>query len=715
MMNGRRQRSRLPVLALVTLVGACTAPADGCGCAGFTSLPQGSFDGEKQNTAGAVHFTDRGFGLLNDNATSILDFFAPGSDLVVPVPCSIEQLTVSGFSLLQLAIADTGTIYCTDESCGRLDGVCDARDLGQTVTIHISSLDFTSAAPDRLDARITATVQTGQLPLSTVSRNSPLCLLSGGGPLKCTVDLDSTRSGESYNELTLGITLAVDPRWDELLTLEVAEVGGAKACGGGAPAAPGCIEADDIVIANEGGCGACTAANFSVVKTLLIDQLSKSLKAQVTDALAEANCARCDAATACPTSPSATATCDVGAGACIDTGTGRCVPAMLGMEGRLDLTAAMGTSQASPIDFAIAAGGSAEATSGGISVGLRGGFKAEAESTCVRPATPPTPPVLPLPNFDQYALGPYAVGVSLSQPWLEAGLYHAYTSGALCLEAGPETVAALESDLLSAVTPSLKKLTAGDDVPLRLVLRPARPPTVRIGAGGTAGVPSEALLRLSWKDLELDLYAWLEDRPARLFTLVVDVDLPLDLEVDGCAGVTPVLGSLSNAITVTEVKNAELLAEPLDALRSLVPSLLSLAEPQVAGAFEKLTLPAVQGFELQLLAARGIERQSSSTAFNHLALYADAAPAGTGCTPNLRSKPAETVRAARDGSGAASVELRPGVEVSWRVQGGFWSPWARVGDSGRLVIEHPRLRLVEPHLLELRTRDGHRLEARLPR
>lgn len=716
-MTARPHRTFLATAALLTAVGACSAPAGGCACPGFTQLPQGSFTGQKMDSAGAVRMTAGGFQVLNQNAASILQFFAPGSQLVVPVPCSIEQVAFAGFPLLQLAIADTGDLYCTQESCGRLDGRCDARDLGHSITIAIASLDFASASPDVLEARITATVQTGLLPVSSVQRNSALCLFSG--PVKCTVDLDTARATPVDNQLTLNIKLAVDTRWDKLLRLEVADVGGAKACGtSGAAPLPGCLDPNDIVIANEGGCGACTGANLSVFKTLLVDQLAKSLKTQVDEALAGANCAKCDAMTACPTSAVATATCDLDAGACIDTGTDRCVPALLGMEGRIDVSqslGALGATAGSPLAFAIGAGGGAKANDAGITVGLRGGFQAEAVSSCVAPAMRPAPAALPLPDFDTDAPVPYSVGVSLSQQYLAEALFHAQQSGALCLELGTETIAALESSLLASLLPSLGKFTQGQNVPLRLVLRPVTPPDVTVGLGtvDSNGVPLEPLLRLDWKGLELDLYAWIEERPVRLFTLVANLDLPLGVDLDGCSGLTPVIGSLTNAIVVTDVKNSELLAEPLDALKSLVPSLLAFAEPQLAAGLTKFTLPAVQGFQLRLLGARGIGQVAGTARYHHLALYADVEAQGQPCTPMMRRltrRLEQPVTWARD---VVEVPLPSGQRVSWRLNGGFWSFWTPVDSTGLLRVQHPRLWLDGAQALEVRTERGELLQVTL--
>jgi hypothetical protein len=115
---------------LSVAVFACGGGTSGCACGGFTPLPQGTYSGTKQNTGGAARLSAQGFSALNANSTTILDFFAPGGQLTVPVPCSIEQVTIAGIPAVQLAVADTGQLSCAAESCGRMDGVCDADDYG---------------------------------------------------------------------------------------------------------------------------------------------------------------------------------------------------------------------------------------------------------------------------------------------------------------------------------------------------------------------------------------------------------------------------------------------------------------------------------------------------------------------------------------------------------------------------------------------------------
>jgi hypothetical protein len=564
---------------------------------------------------------------------------------------------------------------------------------------------------------VSATVQTGKIYISTTSRNSPLCLLFGGGYVACSIDFDSSRALPTNNELDVNIALTIDPNWDKLLSLSVSSIGGTKACGSsGAGAPPACIDPADILIASAGpSCSAfCSGVNISAVKSLMVDQLTKSLQTQLDEALKKANCASCGAGTACPTSPTATAACDFDGGApdagtCIDTGTGICVPAMLGTEGVLDVSqalAAAGAPQGSSLELAFAAGGSAAADISGATVGVRGGFKAQAVASCVAPLTPTVPATLPLPDFDLDAPGPYDVAFSLSQQALSQAMFQAQQSGALCLELGQESISLLDSSALAALLPSLGKLTYGQSVPLRVVIRPVNPPTATLGAGtvDSTGKILEPLVRLTWKGVELDVYARLDDRYARLFTLEADLDLPFGLTLDGCNGVTPVLGDLTAAVSNVTIKNSEILAEKLDVLKALVPSLLSAAEPTLAQGFTRFFVPDVQGFQIQIAAAKGIGNIAGTKTYNHMGLYANLLPATPRCTPTVRRLPG--ARKLAHERSKATLAL-PGVaRASVRVDGGFWSPWREVSATGELVIEHPRLAFTTRHVIEVRTPEG---------
>jgi hypothetical protein len=399
----------------------------------------------------------------------------------------------------------------------------------------------------------------------------------------------------------------------------------------------------------------------------------------------------------------------------MDSMTNKCVPGLLGVEGRMEIGQALGTlgaSASSAIEVHLGAGGpvdaGAVASTAGLTVGMRGGAKEVVVADCVAPAMRAPPLMLALPDFDLDAPGAYDVGLSVSGQMLSEMLFRAQQSGALCLELGNETISALESDLLGTLLPSLKLLTDGQNVPLRIVIRPVNPPSAVVGEGtvDSDGKPLDPLLRLNWQGVEIDAYALLEDRQARLFTVAADLSLPLGVTLDGCSGITPIVGDLTGAITNVRVKNSEMLAEPLTVLQNLVPSLLTLAEPQLAMGLSSFTIPEFNGFQLQLVGARGIGRVSGSTTYNHVGIYADLLSNGQTCKMKQKRVSSELVRSAVKEKSTASLEARVGVAYSWRVDKGLWSGWQKADSMGRLAVQHPRLLLGGEHVIELRTPEG---------
>ena len=305
-------------------------------------------------------------------------------------------------------------------------------------------------------------------------------------------------------------------------------------------------------------------------------------------------------------------------------------------------------------------------------------------------------------RIERDAPGEYDVGVTISQQLLTRALFHAQQSGALCLELGTEDIALLDSSLVATLLPSLDKLTHGEAVPMRVVIRPVNPPTAELG-------PGEPLVTMKWNDVEIDLYAQLEDRQTRLFTLTADLALPLSLSLDGCSTVTPVLGTITNAVTDVQAKNSEVLAEDLDVLKRLVPSLLAFAEPSLAGGLQGFTLPAFADFQLKLLAAKGVGQISGTTTFNHLGLYADLLAASEVCTPvsprRLRARARELQRREGEALIEVSTEASAHALYSYRFANGLWSTWRPAEPGGLLRAEHPRLKLGGHHVLQIRARD----------
>lgn len=713
------RHSWLFVFGLFIACGGGGGGGCGGGCQGFQQLPQGTYTGPKQDSAGAIRVSGQGFAYLNSDAgvSTVLSLFAPGGTLRVPMPCSVQTANLFGIPALQLVIGDEGDLLCTSESCGQMDGRCTTsgatRDVPRDILITISSLRFSPKSPDLVEARITATVQTGLIHMSSVNRNA--CLFTQ--PIKCSLDFDTARTTPPSTELGINIKLAIDPKWDKLLSLEVASVDGTDACGGGTNP-PVCIDGNDFVINKPPGtnCSLCSLTNLGPVKNLLVGQLADSLSKQINDALAEANCAPCSNGM-CPmaTQAGVSAMCkpeDGGPGTCIDTTTSKCVPGLIGLEGRADVSAALQglIPRGAELELAYGAGGSVTSSPMGTTIGLRGGMREVTPAACVAPKNRPQPVMLPLPDFDldAPAMG-YDLAFSLSQQMMSDALYHVQQSGALCLELGTETISQLESSLVAAAFPSLGKLTDGKAVPMRVVVRPVNPPTIVLGEGtlDAQGQPLDPLLLLDWPQVEIDLYALLDDRMARLFTIQFDLKLPMGLDVQGCDRLRPVLGSLRDSIQHPQVINSELLAEDTKTLEGLVPLLLAQIEPQLAMGFPEFQLPDLAGFafKFQLVRARGVGQIAGSSTYNHLGIYARLYPATEMCPVPLVPEEAALWLTSREGSVARVTGLGTH-EISYRVDRGFWSLWRSTDAFGQAVIDHPRLSLKGHHVIEVRSDDG---------
>ncbi|MBL8956320.1 MAG: hypothetical protein JNK82_36440 [Myxococcaceae bacterium] len=695
--------------ALVTVLFflyACGQTPSCGGCAGMGPIPGGAYTGTRTDTAAAARLSKTGFDVLNANASVLVDLIAPGGNMVVPLKCDRQAASILG----DLMIADEGTLGCTSESCGQLDGRCEPRDVPKQISIHFNTFSLHPKGPNQLEARANITLTTnGKIMISSPS-NHLLCLF--GDQIKLSVDLNTARAQPPSLQIAAGIRFTVDTRWWRLLSMEVASLDGTKACGtSGAAPLPACIDGDDLIIAAENGCSnwISDVANVGAIKDALLTQLTGSLQDQIEEALQGANCRACDGMGMCPTNGAVTSVCrasDAGTPdggnetECWDNGGMRCVPAVLGLENRIDIAQVLGAG--SPLDVSIAAGGSVESSDAGISIGFLGGARAVQTAACVKPVTEPTLPALPLPDFDTEAPGPYDVGLSLSNQMMRRLLLHAQQSGALCIEIGTESVTLLDSSLVGTLLPSLNKLTGGKTVPMRVVVRPNNPPTADFGSGKNG----EPLITLDWNDAQVDVYALLDDRYARLFSVTFDAHIPLSLAIEGCSTVTPVIGSLTGTIVDVHAIDSDILAEPLSAVEALVPSLITFAEPALAGGLTGFTLPEFGDFQVKLLSAQGVGQISGTRAYNHLGVFAQLLPATQPCMA-MMMKVAEVREATLGKNGGARLDVTSrDQEYSWRMPGGVWSEWVKPSPIGKLDIVHPRLSLDGRQVIELRTRDA---------
>ena len=99
-----------------------------------------------------------------------------------------------------------------------------------------------------------------------------------------------------------------------------------------------------------------------------------------------------------------------------------------------------------------------------------------------------------------------ALGVHDS--FLNAAAFGAWEAGALCLDVGTETSDLLNSGTFSILIRSLSDLTHGDNVPVRLSIRPQNPPVIQLGQGtfNADGTIADPLMKVTLEDFAIELY-----------------------------------------------------------------------------------------------------------------------------------------------------------------------------------------------------------------
>ncbi len=425
-------------------------------------------------------------------------------------------------------------------------------------------------------------------------------------------------------------------------------------------------------------------------------------------------CLPCDADGACP----AAATCVNGT--CmrgLD-----CLTRPLGMEGSFEPASLLGDflrPDSLPIDYLGVAGGFALVEQGGLSLGVTAGVFSESHPG-LRVAQ--EPPANPIPRAAALAGNltpegqPFEVALGIHEWALRRALWAVYESGTLLIQVDSSLSSFLSTNNVAMLVGSLRELTGGVDRPLLLTLAPAGPPDLELGAGTLAPDPAnegqfvieDPLVTLRFEDLSLDLYTLVHGQNVRFLRMTLDLVLPLALEFTPNNELLPVLDAatftdaLRDSVVVTD---SELLTEDPSQLAALLPTLLSIGLPLLMDSLvQPLALPTFQGFTLDMREgmATGVEDGEILALFAGLD-YQAPPPAEPEPAPEARllpqpplvpGTPAELILAVDD---ARAEEL----ELQWRVDGGFWSPFAR---SRRLKVRSPLLTLPGQHRVELRAR-----------
>ncbi len=735
-MAGRMNRGAGGLLLAALAVVGCSGTGSG-GCAGMVPIPTGRYTGPKSDNAVNIRLSPNGINYLNNNWQVLVDMFAPGRVLNVPVPCTTTNIAVIG----DVAIADQGRAGCAAESCGQMDGVCNTNDVPANVAVTITGLSLVPQPPDRITATLQLEVETGNLYVDTVDRTHGACVWLSAA--KCAVRF-STRSPSGSppgvgitpndNRLRATVRFSIDQKWDKLLAFEVTQIVGTEVCGAsGAPNPPECLQPGDISLAGRNNCGDvyCGVADWDPLKNFVLGLISPLLQDQIKAQVATQSCEACGAGKpACPNFPATSATSVCQSNVCKDAAdNSKCVPRFLGVEGRVSMGQFLGQFGApanAEVDLSVAAGSSVTVDQG-LTFGTRAGMQAVTVAPCVPPQAAPPIVAVTAPDFDREATpgSQYHAGLGVSSGFLNTAFHQAHQAGALCLQINTATVGLINTGLFKTFLPSLGKLATrdGKDAPMMVVLRPARAPVITVGLGTYDPVtkkPIKPLLLVTLPELTVDFYAMLDDRYARLFSLTADISLPLSLIFQGCDKVTPAIGDLRSLITNIRTANSEMLAEDPAVLADLIPAVIGLAEPAVASGLSPFALPALGNFKLKVNEVKGLGNVAGTEAYNHLGLYAQLLPLNATCAVSapkvtaalkksvmpraeemrLQGKPLPWPQAVLD---VRALGKQGTPEFAWKVDEGLWTDFvAAPGDE--LVVAHPAFLMQGMHVIHVRAR-----------
>jgi hypothetical protein len=632
MFFGRECARRLLLAALFLIVASCSGGGCSSGCAscGTTPLPGGFPKASTIPNAASVRVTRPGLDFVQENigllAEKALGAGVKAGVATFPIPPGSGNPKIC-------SVATPSAAQCNAEI-----------DLGQ------SKLRVNSITPNRVKIDGLLPLRVRDLPVSfSLGLTVKAFVVVGdktkapGGDLCAQRGSPAIASKEAPLNVELPLVTETRPPRDGYTKVDVEkaviDIG---------------ITKDDVEVCDDtcGGAAFCQGF-FDSVKDFAFNTLIDGVKSQVKTALGSAFCTK-------PT-PTVTPACPDGsepdnadltkATKCVFKGTQECVPSLLGIDGRMDLSKAL--SSFSPgtqggLDFVLASAGdmnpapgvagvpawtprkppvpSADNNTNGISLAMLGGALPQPTSKCVTVVANPPPQGIPVPKellgdkitpWPAGTAGPH-LGFALAGRYLDHAAASAYNSGVLCLGISTEQVAQLSTGYLSILAPSINALTF-EQAPAAaaVITRPGAPPKIKIGNG--TNVKSDPLLTITLPRFAVDFYVFSLDRFIRFFTYTADITVPVNIQTGKDAknpngGLLPVLGDLS--IANGGVTNADLLLDDPTSVSGGVTGLLGGIVGQfLGGGFSPIDLSgALASFGLGVdIPPGGIRKLTSGT------------------------------------------------------------------------------------------------------
>jgi hypothetical protein len=685
------------VLGLVFFALACgdggCSSCDGCGLA---PIPGGYPLDQRIPNAVQVRLTDDGFAFIESDIEQILEAALPDG-LRFPVPETelegIITLCPGGGCYIQAAIPDDG-------------------------------LEITLIEPNVIEVYIQLIVSTH----NEAGNRAPIHTSLGD----TTIDVDTRGGTRDHIGATARIALTGDPHvvngetWAyttaDIQSIDIVEP----------------LEDSDYDI-NVVLCGCdewdpftwhCCIGNWTVdgivglLQSTITDMINDMIGDMVGDLIGDELCMR-DQGVGCPTGTTAD-----GGGICrFDDG--ECVPMMLGMDGQGDLGAAFLGGFAPGVHGRLrllaALGGDGRVVNDGLSLSMFGSLQSmnetftatPAHNRCVPQTTPPALPNVPISNVLEGNTVPGSgasahVGIGVSESFINYGAWNVFDSGMLCIGAGSNLSDLLATGTLSLFINSLRQLTFPEgSQPVAIMLQPKAPPAIDVR---TDGGP---LLGISLPQLEVDMYAWIQERYVRFLTLRTNLDLEVDLAVDA-SGIMLDIGDVQ--FSGSEILNSDLITEDPTNLASMLEGLIPGMVGGMLGDMDAIELPDIEGFALGV--PEGGIQGFADGGEDFLGIFANLGLAAEAASLNALARPVETdiqqvsldmdpraldlatydeaehptLTATAKGHGATY-----NFEYSYRLNGQPWSIWSNDPD---LVIQDPILRWQGRHTLEVRARQA---------
>lgn len=239
---------------------------------------------------------------------------------------------------------------------------------------------------------------------------------------------------------------------------------------------------------------------------------------------------------------------------------------------------------------------------------------------------PPLPGLLEVGQGSELRVERYDISLLFSELSLRQALWSAYVGGALCIRLDGDGFGDLTDGNFTLEAATLQTFDASGtllglappDAPLLLVIRPERPPFLRLGNGGAA----DPVIQLAIDDLSIGIYMLVDDAFVQLSNLLVDASVDIDLLRRGKSTMTAALAGI-DIVEITEIYNE--LAPGADIL-GLVDVVLDFGLTAVLGTqldFDLAVGEAVSGaLGIPLnIAINTIRRERNAAGQSFLAAY----------------------------------------------------------------------------------------------